>query len=63
MIKGEIAMTKCDCYHEQTERHYFTDFERRFYVTLCRKGDCTTRIKVYVSKRFFGCVSERKRFS
>jgi len=23
-------MKKCDCYHEQAERHYFTDYERGF---------------------------------
>lgn len=36
-------MTKCDCYEERTERHYFTEFERGFNAALGRKGDYRDR--------------------
>lgn len=44
MIKEVFVMKKCDCYHERTERHYFTDFERGFNAAM-GKIDFIWRLK------------------
>lgn len=46
-------MKKCDCYHERTERHYFTDFERGYYATLGKKRD-------YVDRTYGVCYGTRE---
>lgn len=43
MIKEVFVMKKCDCYHERTERHYFTDFERGFNAAMGKIVDYENR--------------------